>query len=274
MLWGTTGAIQGLLPATLQPTAVAACRVIIGAVFLWVICIVQKISFDAICKLPFWHIMGTGIAIAAYNLCFFWGVAYAGVGVGTAITLGSGPFWVLAFEILLTARRPSKKSVWGQITAITGLVILVAGDTQGQSTYIGYSLAVLAGIAYAAYVYLTRELNTEINSALIAAATFSVSSIVLFPSLVLFPPATLTFRSISLLLFLGLFSTGTAFFLFTFGLKKMTASTAVTLALAEPLTACFLATVVLNEPLTIFKILGIGLLLSGIRIVAGDVKSS
>ncbi len=262
------------MPTILEPTVVATFRVIIGAISLWMICIVTKISFDAVFELPLWRILGTGIAIASYNLFFFSGVAYAGVGVGTAITLGSGPFWVLVFEILFTAQRPSAQGILGQLTAIVGLVILVGGNTHGQEAYRGYGLALLAGMAYGAYVYLTRGFRVEINSALIAAATFSVSSILLFPSLILLPPVWIDFRSTALLLFLGLVSTGVAFLLFTFGLKRMAASTAVTLALAEPLTAWFLATVVLNEPVTISKLIGVGMLVCGIRIVAGELKSS
>lgn len=274
MLWGTTGTIQGLLPTILEPPVVAAFRVIIGATSLWIICIVTKIPLNAILELPLRRILGTGIAIASYNLFFFSSVAYAGVGVGTAITLGSGPFWVSVFEILFTARRPSSRGILGQLTAIVGLVILVAGDTQDQGSYRGYGLAALAGMAYGTYVYLTRGFRVEIHSALIAAATFSVSSIMLFPSLVLLPPVWIGLRSTALLLFLGLVSTGVAFLLFTFGLKRMAASTAVTLALAEPLTAWFLATVVLNEPVTISKIIGVGILVCGIRIVAGELRSS
>lgn len=203
---------------------------------------------------------------------FFFGVGYAGVGVGTAITLGSGPFWVSVFEILFTARRPSVQDILGQITAVIGLAILVTGERQGS--YLGYGFSFLAGLAYGTYVYLTRGFRVEINSALIAAATFSIASIVLFPSLILLPLTWIDSPSIVLLAFLGLVSTGLAFLLFTFGLKKIAASTAAILALAEPLTAWFLATIILNEPVTISKLIGVGMLVCGIGIVAGQLKSS
>jgi len=274
ILWGTTGTIQGLLPADREPIIVAAFRVIIGAISLWGLCLMAKVPIKKVRELPRWRFLGTGVAIACYNLFFFSGVAYAGVGVGTAITLGSGPLWVLAFEMVFMAQRPTWQGILGQIVAIVGLAVLVAGNAPGQGSYVGYGFSFLAGLAYGTYVYLTRGFKVEIHSALIAAVTFSISSVILFPSIILFPPVWLDFNSSVLLIFLGFAATGVAFFLFTFGLKKMPASTAVTLALVEPLTAWFLATVILSEPITMTKVIGVVMLIIGIRIVSGEAKLS
>ena len=272
MLWGTTGTIQGLLPPNREPVVVAAVRVLLGSAALWLFCLFSGVSVKAILTLPRWRIFGAGTAIAGYNLFFFAGVAHAGVGVGTAIALGSGPLWVLAYEILFSARRPSSRSLTGQVAAIAGLAILVAGDAGGQGSYLGYGLSALAGLSYGTYVYLTGGIGKDANAGLVAATTFSVASIVLAPSLILFSTAWIDLRSIALLAFLGLAATGVAFFLFTFGLQRMPASTAVTLTLAEPLTAWFLATAVLGEPVTLPKAIGAVLLVIGIRVVAGASK--
>ncbi len=274
MLWGTTGTIQGLLPSSRNPVVVAAVRVLLGATALWLFCLVNGVSIKALLGLPRWRIFGAGTAIASYNLFFFAGVAHAGVGVGTAIAIGSGPLWVLAYEIIFSARRTSSRSLTGQATAIAGLAILVMGDMQGQVSFLGYALSLLAGLSYGTYVYLTGGISKETNSALVAATTFSVASIVLSPSLFLLSTAWIDYRSFGYLAFLGIASTGVAFFLFTYGLQRISASTAVTLTLAEPLTAWFLATTILGEPVTLPKVIGAVLLVVGIRIVAGASKSS
>lgn len=271
ILWGTTGTIQGLLPSSREPVVVAALRVMIGSVSLWVICILTGISVKKVIALPLGRILGAGAAIASYNMFFFTGVAHVGVGVGTAIALGSGPLWVLVFEFFFSARRPSIRGLLGQMAAIMGLAVLVGGDAQGQGSYMGYGWSGLAGLAYGTYVYLTRGFGKDIDSALIAAATFSISSVILFPSLILFSTVWIDFRSAILLIFLGLVATGLAFLLFTFGLKRMPASTAVTLSLVEPLTAWFLATIVLGEAVTVYKVVGVVTLIIGIRIVSREL---
>lgn len=271
MLWGTTGTVQGLLPSSREPVVVATLRVMIGAGSLWAICMFTEISVRKVMALPLWRILGTGAAIASYNIFFFMGVAHVGVGVGTAIALGSGPLWVLVFEFFFSARRPSICGLLGQMATIAGLSILVGGDAQGQGSYMGDGWSLLAGLAYGTYVYLTRGFERDLDSALIAAATFSISSIILFPSLILFSTAWIDARSTLLLIFLGLMATGLAFLLFTFGLKRMPASTAVTLSLAEPLTAWVLATVVLGEAVTAYKVVGVVTLIIGIRIVSYEI---
>ena len=275
MLWGTTGTIQGLLPPGREPVAVGAFRVLLASVSLWTAFLLSGTSAKTMLELPKRRVLAAGLAIAGYNLFFFAGVSQAGVGVGTAIALGSGPLWVSLFELVFTARRPSCRSLVGQTAAIAGLVILVAGDIgQGQGSLSGYGLSALAGFFYGSYVFITGGIDQKIPSALLAAATFSVASVVLSPSLLLLSLSWIDMRSIFLLVFLGVFAAGAPFFLFTFGVRRMHASTAVTLSLAEPFTAWILATVVLGEPLTQSKVIGALLLVVGIRTVAGIARSS
>ncbi|HWR39561.1 MAG TPA: DMT family transporter [Patescibacteria group bacterium] len=273
VLWGTTGTIRGLLPAEWASVTVSAYRVLLGAVTLWMICLIGSVPLAPLFKLALWRVAAAGAAMAGYNLFFFFGVTHAGVGVGTAVALGSGPFWVLAMEWLIGRKRPSTRSALGQAAAISGLALLAGGNTAGQSTVLGYGAAALAGLSYGTYVYLTRGFPDETPSSLAAAATFSVSSLLLFPQLFQLPPDGLERSAVLLLLFLGVMATGIAYALFTFGLKKISASTAVTLVLAEPLTAWVLATVALNEEINVLKCLGAGLLLCGIRLVSRQPRT-
>lgn len=275
VLWGSTGTIQGLLPPAREPVVVGTFRVLIAAAGLWTAYLFNRPCASAVFALPRRRVLAAGLAIAGYNLFFFAGVSLAGVGVGTAIALGSGPIWVSLFELLFDARRPPLLSLTGQVAAIAGLVILVTGDVQqGQDSLGGYGLSTLAGLFYGAYVYITGGFDSKIPSALLAAATFSVASLALVPSLLVLPMAWVDPRSLGLLAFLGLAAAAAPFFLFTFGVRRMPASTAVTLSLAEPFTAWLLATVVLGEPLTQTKIIGALLLVVGIRTVAGSTRLS
>ena len=274
MLWGTTGTLQGLLPPAREPVVVGALRVLLASVGLWAAFLISAPSTKSMPELPKRRIFAAGLAIAGYNLFFFAGVSLAGVGVGTAIALGSGPLWVSLFELVFSGFRPSPRSLAGQAAAITGLTVLVAGDIGQGGAFSGYVLSALAGLSYGSYVYITGGVNQKIPSTLLAAATFSVSSLVLAPSFLLLSTAWIDLRSIFLLLFLGLVAASIPFFLFTFGVRQMHASTAVTLSLAEPFTAWVLATVVLGEPVTQSKVVGALILVVGIRIVAGATRSS
>jgi DME family drug/metabolite transporter len=267
-LWGTTGTIQALLPVGRDPIAVAVFRLGIGSLALLLFCAVNPDSRAGFKRLPRGLAVFAGLAIGLYNLFFFSAVSLAGVGVGTAIAIGSGPIWVSLFEVTFRRMRPSRAQLIGQAICITGAIALVASNDSAAIGWIGYFLAALAGMAYASYSITTNKVSETIPSGTTAAATFTVAAVFSAPFLLLADASWVVTGTLPPLLFLGIFSTGIAFYLFTFGVRTMTSSSAVTLALAEPLTAWLLATFALREELSGLKILGAVLLLIGLWIAA------
>jgi len=73
-------------------------------------------------------------------------------------------------------------------------------------------------------------------------------------------------------LHLGLVATALAYFLFARGLRSVPAVHAVTLSLAEPLTAATLGILVLKERLTPEATIGMALVLAGL-VVLGTARS-
>jgi DME family drug/metabolite transporter len=68
-------------------------------------------------------------------------------------------------------------------------------------------------------------------------------------------------------LYLGLVTLAVAYTLFGFGLRRISTSDAVTLTLAEPLTAGLLGVIVLGEHLTVLALIGVGLIFAGLAII-------
>jgi DME family drug/metabolite transporter len=270
VLWGTTGTVQALLPAEPQPLVVAACRLLIGAAALLALAGLSGAARRAFRRLPARWIFAAGLAIGAYNLMFFAAVTQTGVGIGTALAIGSAPLWATAFELVLSGRGPDRRRLAGQAICICGSVLLVLSGAATPASAGGMAVAGLAGSAYAAYSLITSRIGQCAPSATIAAATFSVAAVLVAPALVLMPSTwALEPASWPKLAFLGVVATGLAYALYTWGLRHVAPSTAVTLALAEPLTAWFLATVVVGEPVTPGKLAGAVMLLIGLAVVTG-----
>jgi DME family drug/metabolite transporter len=74
-------------------------------------------------------------------------------------------------------------------------------------------------------------------------------------------------------LHLGVITVAVAYILFVRGLASVPVSTAVTLTLAEPLTAGILGVVVVGEDLTAPAFVGIGLLFCGLYILSTDGRA-
>lgn len=242
-------------------------RVAIGAAGLLLFCLLGAVNRAGLKRLPRKQIVFAGAAIALYNLFFFSGVSIAGVGVGTAIALGSGPLWVSLFEWLVRGVRPSRSQLVGQAICIAGATALVASNERPSSPEIGYVLAALAGLAYATYSVITNRIGPTAPAGAIAAATFTLAALFLAPLLLIADLGWIAPSALPPLLFLGIAATGVAFYLFTYGVSRMAPSAAVTLALAEPLTAWLLATFILQEELTALKVAGALILLFGLWIV-------
>lgn len=268
ILWGTTGTIQTLLPPGSDPLTVGALRLLLGAAALSLLALAKPESRQAFTRLPWRVVVLAGAAIAAFNMFFFRAVLEAGVGVGTAIAIGSAPLWATAFEVAARKGLPSGLRLAGQAISITGAVILgLAGSDEG-GTATGVTLAALAGAAYAAYSLATARAGQNAPSATVAAATIGLGALLTLPVLVILPPVWLSgAAALGGILFLGLGTTCLAYALYTWGLCRIAASTAVTLVLVEPVTAWLLATFVVGEAVTLPKLAGASLILAGLAVV-------
>jgi drug/metabolite transporter, DME family len=75
-------------------------------------------------------------------------------------------------------------------------------------------------------------------------------------------------------LYLGVVATGVAYVLFGFGLRRLSTATAVTLVLAEPLTAALLAVVVLDESIPVLGWLGVVAVMAGLVLVGRSASGT
>lgn len=284
MLWGTTGTTQALLPPTREPLVVGALRLAFGALALVILAQAQPRMRAGLGGLPWGGIVFAGACIAGYNLLFFWAVSLAGVGVGTAITIGSAPIWATAYEGVRRGRWPGGWLALGQLCAVAGVGLLAlvgaeagasnaasnAAITGGaQAVWGGVALSAASGACYAAYSLATSRISHSAPSTTLAAATFCVAALICAPVLLVLPLGWLVgVQAWAGVVFLGLGATGLAYAFYTWGLTRISAAGAVTLALAEPVTAWVLAVTVVGEGLSTPKVLGALLIFLGLALVS------
>jgi DME family drug/metabolite transporter len=207
----------------------------------------------------------TALTIATYQLAFFGGVARTGVAVGTIIGIGSAPIMAGILSWWIDGERPGPRWIVATLLAIAGCVLLVLPGGSVQIDGSGILLALGAGLSYALYTLSSKRLIAHYPPDAVMAVGFCGGALLLLPLLlgrdfgwVLEPGGLLV------ALHLGLVATGLSYALFGRGLKDTPAATAVTLSLAEPLTAGVLGVVVVGEQIMVTTLLGIGLLLGGL----------
>ena len=268
MLWGTTGTTQALAPAGAQPLAVGTLRMLLGGLALLLLALLRGQLWQG-GSWPWQWTLLTAVCIALYQLSFFAGVARTGVAVGTLVGIGSSPIIAGLLALVVEKEWPSRRWWWATLLAITGCGLLVAQGEAIRVDGLGILLAIGAGAAYALFALSSKKLLQFQTPGAVTAVSFSFGALLLLPLAFTLDWSWLAQpRGMLVGLHLGLVTMALAYTLFAMGLRTVSAATAVTLTLAEPLTAGLLGIFLLGEDMTPFAFLGIGLLFAGLAIIS------
>lgn len=248
-LFGTTGTSQALGPAGTTALGVGAVRLAVGAAALLLVAVLRRPA-----GLRQWRrhapaLLIGGLGVAAYQLGWFAGLRRTGVALGTIVGIGSGPVFA---GLLHLARRGGLSRAWLLGTALTvaGAALLAARGAGGASADpTGIACMLGAGLSYAVYAQAAkRAIERGLDAGGAMAGIFGAGALLLAPLLLREPLGWVgSGRGLLLALHLGLVTIGLAYWLYGWGLARLTVPTVVTLTLAEPLTAALLGVALLGE---------------------------
>ncbi len=272
MLWGTTGTAQTLAPAGLPAHWVGALRLLFSGAFFVVFVLVTGGAGSLraqFAQVPWRWVLVAGAAMAAYNLTFFAGVKASSVAVGTAIALGSGPIFAGLLQMVTTRRSPAGAWWLGTALAVAGGGWMVVGSAQQlHISAWGVGLCLVSGLSYAAYTLISKRMVTDTPAAIVTLCIFGCAALFAVPlaTLVSGLPQTGA-RGWLVVVYLGVVATGVAYLLFTHALRRISGTTAVSMCLAEPLTAFVLAILVIGERPPVAAVAGLALVMLGLALV-------
>jgi DME family drug/metabolite transporter len=267
ILWGTSGTTQALAPAESSPQVLGLFRLLGGALTLSLLAW-RHGTLSHIRSLPIRLTLLTSALMSAYQLLFFGGVGMAGVAIGTVVGIGSAPIIAGLLRIFIERQPITPRWMLSTALAIIGCALLLFPADGVEINGLGILLAIGAGASYAVYTLCSKILFDGRDSDAVTGIIFLGSAIILLPTL---GNVNLTWivqpSGLALFVWLGLIVTGLSYWSFGRGLKLVSASTAVTLTLAEPLTAGLLGIFLLGEHLTVLGAVGILLLIIGLSIL-------
>lgn len=273
VLWGTTGTARSFAPESAHPLAIGAVRLAIGGGILLLFASLRG-NFS-LKNWPFLYTILASLTMALFQPLFFSAVSLAGVAIGTVVAIGSAPLFAGLIEWLLLRKAPHIQWWIATGLSIIGCLFIFVTRETVQVNPVGLLLALGAGFSFASYTLINRKLVTGQSTLLTVAIIFSLAALLLFPFMFFFDMSWMkTPQGLGVSLHLGIVATGIAYLLFTRGLIHVSPSTAVTLSLAEPLTATLLGVFVLKETLILSSWIGIGLLLTGLGILLWSQKDT
>jgi DME family drug/metabolite transporter len=272
--WGTGAAAAVLLYRTsgLGPVAVSYWRFVIGGAILAALLAIRSRPAAARASQRRSVLLLTGIGLAVYHTAFYGAIAYAGLAVGTVVTLGAGPILIAIGGRLITGERLGRGGAIAVTLALVGLVLLTGGmGAVGPRPWLGIGLALVSAIGYAGVTLMTRATGTASDPYRTALVGFVIGGLCLLPLALaegVVPSSVGLAQSVGWLLYLGAVPTALAYGLFFAGLAVIRATTASVVALLEPVTAAAIAVYAFGERLTPTALVGAVLMLAAVAATA------
>lgn len=279
VLWGTTGTVASFAPHGSPPLLIGLATFGLGGLLLFlraprgIVTLLRRPG-----KAAPWLVLGTA-GIILYPTTYYASMSLIGVAAGNVVALGSGPLFAAVLDRGLRRKPLSIRWAIATAAALAGIVLLSFGVTGGKAggaapsldvTAAGIGLGLVAGLGYAAYsVAGSAVMSTGVSSTVSMGAMFSAGSVVMVPWFFLAGPGPLAEpRGILILIYLAVVPMALAYLAFGYGLRMLSAATATTLTLFEPLVATALAIVIVGERLSALGWVGFALVGTGLVIIA------
>lgn len=273
ILWGTTGTAAAYAP-NLSPLAIGAFAMGFGGLLQALIAksSIQQ-SWQTIKQQPLLLFLGV-FSVALYPLAFYSSMHYAGITVGTVVSIGSAPIFSAVLERLFNRQALSLRWLISFILGVTGVLLLSIGETtnptQAPNQTFGIILGFVAGLTYSLYSWIARQFILQgINAKAAMGTIFGLAALILIPSLFwtahnLFDEA----RNIYVVIYMAAIPMFIGYVLFGYGLKTVAASHAITLTLFEPVVAAFFAAILIGETIAPIGWIGIAMIFACLIILS------
>jgi DME family drug/metabolite transporter len=270
VLWGTVGPAELLAKSPAGPVAAGGARILSGGIVLAVIAlVVSRGSVRSLSRTAWPPILAAACATATFQCAFFTSTARTGAAVATALTFGIAPVSTGLCERLVLGTRLTRRWTTGTACAVAGCAVIAVPGGPVHVDGLGLACGVLAGGCFGVYTISAKRLiGAGVNMLAAVPATLLIGGAALTPWTLPALPELTAPRSLALVAWLGPATVALAYWLFVTGLRNVTAATAGTLSLAEPLVATALAIGLLGEHLSAHVAAGCLLLLGGLTIVS------
>lgn len=273
-LWGTLGLfVRYLGELGLDTMNIVTVRIYVTALSMVLLTAVYNRKLFRIKLKDIWCFLGSGlISITGFSFFYFTTIRMTTVAI-SAVLLYTAPIMVMLMSALLFKETLTLRTVVACALAFCGC-FLVAGiiGNGGQVPPLAVLTGLAAALAYASYSILGRiVLNKGYHGLTLTVYTFLFAAIGILP-LSDFPELIVAVTNgspadIAVMLGLGLVATVAPYLLYTTGLSLIETSKASIMASAEPVVATLCSTIVLHEPLSLWGVCGILLVLAAVVVL-------
>ncbi len=266
MFWGTSPLFVSFLkPYGFTSLGMTAIRSIVSAIVLGVFILIRGRSLFKASIKELILFLACGISYVGTATFYFQSMQMTSAATGVVL-MYTAPIYVTVFSVAFLGEKMTKMK-FASIAAMFVGCVLVAGIVGGfKSSTLGILFGVLSGISYAAYNIITKiamRNGSDPFSLTFYAFLFAavVSTAICDPVSVVESTAKAPSLLIPMLVLLGIVTCVSPYFLYTLAMRDLSAGTASSLGIIEPMAATVFSAVFLSEIPDLFQIIGIVLIL-------------
>ena len=290
VLWGTYGAfVTVITDLGIGRNAQIFMRFLMTFLPVGVLMRLMEPSAFRIRRRDFWLFPANGVcSLVFFSACYTAAIRLTKIATAAAL-LYTAPVIVMVLSVLLFGEKLSRRKIFCVLMSVVGCAFasgiggeLFAG-TSGASaagsliTPAGLLLGLGAGLGYALYSIFSRIiLNRGYSVYTNVCYSFGVAMISFFILSCADGSVSQVFESPSrtaLALLCGILTGSLAYVLYTAGMKGMETSRAAQLTTLEPVTAAILGSVLFHQPLSVWEIAGIAMVVGSVVMMNAGTKT-
>ena len=262
LIWGFNWVVMKLAMDYFSPVTFVTYRFLSGAIVLLLVSFIFKHSLPQKKFLP-WIFISGAFQIALNSIIVQMCIQSLGAGFSAVLNY-TMPIWVAIMAQFFLNEKLTRQKMIGIIISIIGLAILMNIDITGSVYYI--ILALIGAFSWAVSNIIFKLKLAGCDMIVFNTWQMTVGAIILIIVSLATNQDIGQWTPISALyvLYNGVLASALAFFLWSYVLKNMEAGKASVAILAVPIVGVICGIIFLNEPVTLFGVIGIIMILAGV----------
>lgn len=271
MFWGLSFVWTKQLLMVFTPLLIIFFRLILSFLILSIFAKFSK-KLQKIEKTDYWFLILVSIMQPFLYFIFEgYGIQNSTASVAS-ILIATIPLFTLIGAYFLFREKLSLMNMIGIVISFSGVILIVAEfGSKDSSSMFGIVMLFMAVITGAAYGLGLKKLTEKYNSITITTYQNFIGIVLFLPLILIFEwknlmhfPSLMNWNLGISLFNLALFASSIAFVLFTYGIQKIGPSKASAFSNSIPVFTLIFAYFILNEAITMYKFIGILIVLIGL----------
>lgn len=254
-----------------QPITTIALRLLLSTVLMCVLLIPMRKLQPIAREDRKWFLLMAFFEPFLYYMGESFGLKYVSSSLA-AVIIATIPLFTPVLAYLFFREKLSFINVVGIVISVAGVGLTVAGKNSGMEAPLkGIMLMFFAVAAALFYGLLLRRLSGKYNPFTIVTVQNGIGILFFLPILLMTEWSTFittmpTTKAITAVVLLSVFASSLAFILFAYGISQIGLSKANVFTNAIPAFTAIIAWFMLGEPLTVQKIVGVVIVMSGLYV--------